>query len=96
MANKLSRGALLKRRVLADLRARGLELSPLEAEILEEAARTADLLDRSDLEPREARQHRDLLRKLVALLDARGESRAEVRAKAIRAARARWSRVGGT
>lgn len=84
-----SRGA----RFAAEVRA-AYELSPAEEQLLDEAARCLDELDRPGLAVREAVALRGELRRLLAALALEpGESSAEVRAKARRAARARWARV---
>jgi hypothetical protein len=83
-----TRGERFKAAVLA-----GWELSPSECEILEEAARTLDVLE-TLTDPRELRLQRDLLRRLLSALGLEGgETEAEVSSKARRAARARWARV---
>lgn len=88
---RASRGRRFKAAVLRDY-----ELSAAELELLEEAARTLDTLDDPSLPPREARQHREVLRRLLAALGLEaGETSAEVSRKARRAARARWRRVVG-
>ena len=90
----LSRGERFRRRYLQDLRHRGLELSPLEEELLAEVVRGLDELEVL-ADPAERRRARDTLRRLAAALDGSkaGETRAEVSAKARRAAAARWARV---
>ncbi|HXF73306.1 MAG TPA: hypothetical protein VNO79_11940 [Actinomycetota bacterium] len=83
-----SRGERFKRAVLERF-----ELDPAELELLDEAAATLDLIERLE-DPRELRLQRDVLRRLVAALNLEGgETSSEVRAKARRAARARWARV---
>ncbi|HXF73360.1 MAG TPA: hypothetical protein VNO79_12215 [Actinomycetota bacterium] len=89
----LTRGERFRRRYLRDIRARGLELSPLEEELLAEITRALDELD-SLSDPAERRRARDTLRRLAAALGAGpGETREEVSRKARAAAYSRWRRV---
>lgn len=89
----LSRGERFRRRFLRDLKNRGLELDPLEEELLLEIQRALDELE-ALTDPAERRRARDTLRRLAAALGAGpGETREEVSRKARAAARARWSRV---
>ncbi|HXF73112.1 MAG TPA: hypothetical protein VNO79_10940 [Actinomycetota bacterium] len=89
----LSRGERFRRRFLKDLKGRGLELDPLEEELLLEIQRALDELDTLS-DPAERRRARDTLRRLAAALGAGpGETREEVSRKARAAAYARWRRV---